>query len=272
MLVPVLDHAVVNVHHRMDEAADTYRRLGFSLTPRGEHSLGSINHLAVFATDYLELIGVREGGARRDLLDWPAGLNGLVWASEDAAATEAALDVAGVPHLPAQHFTRPVEAGGRPHDAAFTTVRLPPETTPAGRLYFCQHHTRHLVWRDAWRCHPNGVTGIARIVIAADDPGRLGGLFARLFGPALRPVPGGARLAAGLVSIDVLARPEVAAAFGSAAPSDPRPEAMAALVFRTTSLDAAAAAIAVPGVIREPGRLLVPAASACGAALAFEVD
>ena len=78
--MPTLDHVVVNVHDRMDEAAALYARLGFTLTPRGTHSLGSINHLAIFGTDYLELIGTPEGGgARQDILGWPMGLNGLVW-------------------------------------------------------------------------------------------------------------------------------------------------------------------------------------------------
>jgi hypothetical protein len=270
MLVPVLDHAVVNTRLRMGEAAETYRRLGFTLTPRGEHSLGSINHLAVFATDYLELIGLREGGARRDLLDWPEGLNGLVWTTEDAAATEAALVAAAVPHQPPQHFTRPVTFDGRTEDAAFTTVRLAPDTTPAGRLYFCQHFTRHLVWRDEWRHHANGATAIARAVLAAEDPGRLGALLSRLFGPALRPIAGGFRLAVGLARFDILTPAAVQAEFGAAVPPDPRPESMAALVLRTASLDASAAAIAAPGITRDASRLLVPAAAAFGVALAFE--
>ena len=37
-------------------ALETYRRLGFTLTPRGYHTLGSMNHLAIFGTEYLELI------------------------------------------------------------------------------------------------------------------------------------------------------------------------------------------------------------------------
>jgi Glyoxalase-like domain len=41
--VPTLDHVVVNTQDRLDEAAETYRRLGFTLTPRGYHTLGSMN-------------------------------------------------------------------------------------------------------------------------------------------------------------------------------------------------------------------------------------
>ena len=57
---PVLDHVVVDVRDRIDEAAECFRSLGFQLTPRGRHTLGSVNHLAMFATDYLELLGFAE--------------------------------------------------------------------------------------------------------------------------------------------------------------------------------------------------------------------
>src|SRR5690349_17329137 len=88
--VPTLDHVVINVRHRIDEGAETYRRLGFTLTPRGYHTLGSMNHLAMFGTDYLELIAAPEGaGQRQEILDAPEGLNGLVWGSEDSDRTYA---------------------------------------------------------------------------------------------------------------------------------------------------------------------------------------
>ena len=59
-----LDHVVINARDDMDRAADVYRRLGFTLTERGYHSLGSMNHLAMFGTDYLELIAVPKGASR----------------------------------------------------------------------------------------------------------------------------------------------------------------------------------------------------------------
>ena len=151
--MPVLDHVVINVHQRMDEAEEYYRRLGFTLTPRGQHTLGSINHLAVFGTDYLELIGLPPGGeGRRELLNWPVGLNGLVFATEDADAVHAALAEAGVPCGAAHPLSRPVAlADGHTREASFRTARLPDDTTEAGRLYFCAHASRALVWRDEWR-------------------------------------------------------------------------------------------------------------------------
>ena len=55
------DHVVINVLFDMDRAAALMSQLGFSLTPRGYHSLGSINHLAMFDDDYLELVGLPSG-------------------------------------------------------------------------------------------------------------------------------------------------------------------------------------------------------------------
>ena len=54
--LPLLDHAVIGLGTELDAGEACYRRLGFTLTPRGYHSLGSMNHLAVFGTDYLELL------------------------------------------------------------------------------------------------------------------------------------------------------------------------------------------------------------------------
>ena len=43
-----LDHLVINVKKEMDEAYKLFSQLGFLLTPRGFHSLGSINHAMMF--------------------------------------------------------------------------------------------------------------------------------------------------------------------------------------------------------------------------------
>jgi hypothetical protein len=77
---PVIDHVVIDVRDHIDEAMRCFASLGFLLTPRGRHTLGSVNHLAMFATDYLELLGFGEDGATRtELARFPRGFNGLVF-------------------------------------------------------------------------------------------------------------------------------------------------------------------------------------------------
>src|SRR5579872_1863375 len=110
--VPTLDHVVINVRDQLDVGLDTYRRLGFTMTPRGYHTLGSMNHLAIFGTEYLELIAAPPGDTRRaEILTSPFGLNGLVFGTDDSAASYASLHAAGVPIEPPLEFSRPVELG-----------------------------------------------------------------------------------------------------------------------------------------------------------------
>jgi len=268
--MPTLDHVVVNVRDRIDEGLETYQRLGFTMTPRGYHTLGSMNHLAILGTEYLELIAARPGETRRaEILASPFGLNGLVFGTEDSAAAYAALHAAGVPVEAPLEFSRPVEITGGTRDATFRTVRLTPGTVPAGRIYFCHHFTRDLVWRDEWRHHANGAIGVARAVIAARDPSVLGELFARMFGSdAMRNIQGGCSLAVGLSRFDVLTIEEIARQFGDAAASgDGRDEYMAALTVLTRSLEMAARAIA--NGRREADRIVVPASQAFGVTLEF---
>lgn len=273
--VPTLDHVVINVRDRIDEGASVFQRLGFTLTPRGYHTLGSMNHLAMFGTDYLELIAAPPGDSRRqEILSTPEGLNGLVFGSEDSTATYAALIAAGVPVEPPQQFSRPVALPDGPQDAVFRTVRMIPGTVAAGRLYFCHHFTRHLVWRDEWRHHANSTIGVARAVIVAQDPSVLAHLFARMFGDdAVCAIQGGHALAVGLSRFEVVTPARLDAIYGDAAPdAGERADFMAALTFRVRSLDAAASALSVgkiEGFRREPGRIVVPARSAFGATLEF---
>ncbi len=272
--VPVLDHVVVNARDRLDAARDAYGRLGFTLTPRGYHTLGSMNHLAVLGTDYIELIGVAPGaGARADVLAFPCGLNGFVFGTEDADATYAALTRAGVAVEAPLAFSRPVElASGRQADARFRTVHTQRGQLPFGRLYFCEHTTRSLVWRDEWRHHANGAVGVLGAVIAAHEPDVVLDLLARMFGQGTvqRDAAGGG-LVAGLARLTVVRPKALRMQFGEMAPEgDGRPSWMAALTLRTLSLEQAAVALqGVSEAARERERILVPATAAMGVAIEF---
>jgi len=271
--MPTLDHVVVNVRDRIEDGLETYRRLGFTMTPRGYHTLGSMNHLAIFGTEYLELIAAQPGDTRRtEILAAPFGLNGLVFGTEDSAAVYAALHAAGVPVEPPLQFSRPVELEGGTRDASFRTVRLAPGTVQAGRVYFCQHFTRDLVWRDEWRHHANGAIGVVRAVIAARDPAALGALFARMFGAdAVRSGVAGCSLAVGLSRFDIVTPTALLHEFGDACPDGGGRDAyMAALTIRTRSLERTASAMAqVKGVYRGSDRIIVPAGEAFGVTLEF---
>jgi hypothetical protein len=211
MITPVLDHVVLDVHEDMAAAEQLYRRLGFTLTPRGHHTLGSINHLAMFRTDYLELLGwpAGETSGRPELADHPRGLNGLVFKTDDADATFAHLDALGLATAPPRAFSRPVQLGGETRDAKFRTVHVPAEKSRIGRIYFCQHLTPELVWRPEWQAHANGVTTIKGLVIEAQAAEPVAELFRAMFGDAhLTRRDGQITLAAGTPRIEIVGAPD----------------------------------------------------------------
>ena len=167
-----LDHLVINTHFEMNAAQNIFEQLGFTLTPRGRHSLGSINHLMVFKNDYLELIGLPSDGGplRKDVLESPVGIDGLVFQTSDAARTHQLLQANGLAVQTVQAFSRPVELGGVVSEARFETVRFEPGQFNAGRLYYCKHFTPELVWRKEWQAHRNGVHTLAGLLIVCDSP------------------------------------------------------------------------------------------------------
>jgi catechol 2,3-dioxygenase-like lactoylglutathione lyase family enzyme len=263
---PVLDHVVIDVRDRMDEAQRVFAGLGFQLTPRGYHTLGSMNHLAMFATDYLELLGFGSGGnMRAELQRFPIGLNGLVFKAEDADAVHAHAAAAGLPILPVQAFSRPVALAGARRDAKFRTTRLDAAKIAMGRVYFCEHLTPDLVWRPEWQAHPNGATSIARVVVATPEPRRSGALFATLFGDdAVAEQDGACVVAAGTARVELRRPATITGEFGiAAATPDGRAEFLAALEFKVNSLaETGEILCAVPGVLRDERRVVVPATAA----------
>jgi len=270
-----LDHVVINARDDMDRAADIYRRLGFTLTERGYHSLGSMNHLAMFGTDYLELIAVPKNATsgRLDLLNYPFGLNGLVFGSEDSAVTYAALEKAGLPFDPPVEFTRPVKYTGGQGDARFRTVRMKAGHVPYGRIYYCHHFTRDLVWRDEWRHHANGTVAVVRAVIVEPVPAKGAKLYADMFGKeTVRDIKGGKSVVIGNSRFDIVTEAALKAEFGDAAPdAEGRRAYMAGLTFRTVSLAKAAQALQAGkiGSKKIGDRLVVPAKEAVNAVLEF---
>lgn len=182
-----LDHVVINTLRGMDAAAGIFSGLGFTLTPLGRHSLGSINHLMVAPGAYLELVGVpAEGKQRQEVLDSPIGLSGLVFKTDDADWTFERLAEAGLSPSEPVAFWRPVEVGAETLDAKFRTVKVPGELFPAGRVYFCEHLTPDLVWREEWLDHPNSFCGFERIEVAGPAPQTDADCYAAAIGrPAL---------------------------------------------------------------------------------------
>jgi hypothetical protein len=271
-----LDHVVIDTRDRIDEAAQAYQALGFQITPRGHHTLGSSNNLAIFGTNYLELLGFGQAGARRpDLAAFPVGLNGLVFKTDSADDTAAHALRSGVPASPVSAFSRPVELDGRRQDASFRTTHLPQDASGIGRVYFCEHLTPELVWRQQWQVHPNGAQQIVRVLVATDDPTRQIKLFTDLFGPDSVTLPSGKARSLLLSrggSVVLAAVVDTLGRLGDAAP-DPagRENFLAALAIRVASVPAVAGLLhGTPGLVVGAHRITVPARVAFNTTIIFE--
>lgn len=237
-----LDHAVINVHFDMDRAEPLFSTLGFTLTPRGYHSLGSINHLMMFGSDYLELIGLPEGAEpqRPEILASPIGIDGLVFKTPDVDRTFAhlqALDMAGDPP---RAFTRPVDLPSGEAIAKFRTVTVRRDVFPAGRVYFCEHGTPELVWRPAWQTHANGAARMTEIVIVSVEPEAEAVCYARLVdSPEPDGENGAYSIALADATLSVLSQAQYVARYGElASPMNGRKSIFGAVVMESSKLSA----------------------------------
>ena len=273
---PALDHAVVNVRDQMDRAVEIYRRLGFHMTERGYHTLGSINHLAVLEHDYIELIGFEPNAAnvRADILAYPCGLNALVFAMSEANSVYAELQNSGVPAEPPIAFSRPVAIDGSNQDARFQAVRLAKDAVAGGRVYFCQHLTPELVWRPEWQRHANGAVALTRAVLVSADPPRAVAIFKRMFGdPLVSTGRNGAIISCMRFRIEIMSPDGLAGSLGRYTPeADGRSDYMAAMSVRTQSLHKAEAALSAGGINHTrfaDGRVVVPASETMNVTIEF---
>jgi hypothetical protein len=182
-----VDHALVGVHG-LEDARHAWRRLGFTLSPRGRHiGWGTANYCIMFARDYVELLGIIDPGQFTNDLDRflavREGLLGVALACDDAAAA-AELAAAGLPADGPKALRRSLELPDGEAMPGFSLVHLPASATPGLSAFLCQHLSRDLVWRAAWQSHPNGACGLRGLTAVAADPSALAGAYGALFGPA----------------------------------------------------------------------------------------
>lgn len=239
--LPLLDHAVINVRFEMDRAEPIYRELGFSLTERGYHSHGSINHLMMFADNFLELIGLPPGGEhqRPYIAAAPVGINGLVLKTSDADSVYSHMQSLGMDGDPPNAFSRPVKLPDGEQPAKFKTVTVRSDVFPAGRVYFCQHGTPELIWRPGMPSHANGATTISEFVVVSEQFRDEAGKLAKLL---QSQVEGDAEALGVPLSgsrITVLSPASYLERYGElASPMAGRPSIFGAVVFQTGGLDA----------------------------------
>jgi hypothetical protein len=269
----ILDHIVINVQTRLDAGAAAYRNLGFSLTERGHHTLGTSNHLSVFQQDYLELLGVEAGkpAPAWGIVANAIGIQALAFKMRDADALYRRLTENQQSVSPPEEFSRPVRLPEGTFDAKFKVVGVNQSPVEGVHIFFCQHLTPQLVWRREWQSHNNDTTGIGYLLLAVPDPTRASEALARLIGgEARRPIKGGFEIEAGGVSMRFLTQDAVRRSLAPMLRAEPK--GVVGMGVRTRSLKAAAAALARAGIrpaVTSGDRIVVGADDAMGVALEF---
>ncbi|QOZ75748.1 VOC family protein [Bradyrhizobium sp. CCBAU 53351] len=173
-----IDHAVVMVKD-LDKAAENYRRLGFTISPRGTHSahMGTGNYTIMFDPDYMELLGVlaateHNAPARAFLDKRGEGIERIAFTAVDSAAGAEEIRARGLTPIGPTDFERPVTLpDGTVSAAKFRTFMWPTAEAPGGvRIFACQHKTRETVWIPELMKHANAAKRIKQILIATPEP------------------------------------------------------------------------------------------------------
>ncbi|HEX8665290.1 MAG TPA: VOC family protein [Beijerinckiaceae bacterium] len=274
-----LDHVVILVRD-LDAAAENWRRLGFTLAPRGVHSahMGTGNHTMMLGPDYIELIGVLSetpyNAPSRALLDRRGdGIERAAMTATDAAAGFEEIRERGLAGIGPIDFSRPVTLpDGTRTEARFKVFHWPLDEAPAGlRIFACQHLTRDAVWIPELQRHANGAKRIERVEIVSEDPQADAAHMARLLDePARSDSDGAVRIhpGGGQAAFVFLTRDAIEGRYPGV-PLEGLPSGATSLVLATDDLDATVRALG-PAAVRSGERVCVPPAAANGVLLAFE--
>jgi catechol 2,3-dioxygenase-like lactoylglutathione lyase family enzyme len=273
-----IDHAVVMVKD-LDQAAANYKRLGFTVSPRGTHSahMGSGNYTIMFDPDYMELLGVltpteHNAPARAFLERSGEGIERVAFTAVDSAEGAEEIRARGYPPVGPTDFERPVTMpNGTISSAKFRTFQWPTAEAPGGvRIFACQHKTRETVWIPELMQHANGAKRLKQVVIVSPEPAKDAAHLSKMIDRDVRneadgavAVPsGGDRADFVFLTRDQLGKRYPGVSLAGL------PERGGAGLVIAADLTAAEKALGATGV-RSAGGIVVPPAAGNGTLLAF---
>ena len=195
-----IDHAVVMVRD-LDNAAANWKRLGFTVSPRGTHSakMGSGNYTIMLDPDYIELLGVlveteHNAPARAFLAKRGEGIERVAFTAVDSAAGAEEIRALGYAPVGPVDFERPVVMpDGSLSAARFRIFQWPISEAPGGiRIFGCQHKTRETVWIPELMKHANAAKRLKQVLIVSPEPFSDAAHLSRLIDCDVRTEPDGA--------------------------------------------------------------------------------
>jgi hypothetical protein len=283
-----IDHCVLPTAD-LATARGRFEALGFTVAPEGRHPFGTVNCCVYFSDDtFLEPLAIGDRAAiEKAIIDGNVFImrdcavrdargedtfSALVMGTSDAAADHRCFEEAGISAGQMLSFSRPFEdASGKRDKASFKLAFAAGE--PGSAFFFtCQRVNAPKVDRAGLQNHANGVTGIARVVLVANDVPAHRDLITQVTrAHEIEDFVGGTdfKTANGLVC---LLDPSGMKAMLGLAPKNGTGLDLAAIVFRVCSLEKVEERLANAGIapMRHAGWLVVEPAPGQGAIFAFE--
>ena len=264
----------------LDAAAANWKRLGFTLSPRGTHSakMGSGNYTIMLDPDYIELLGVlteteHNAPARAFLAKRGEGVERIAFTAVDSAAGAEEITARGYAALGPTDFERPVTMpDGTLSAAKFRIFQWPIEEAPAGvRIFACQHKTRETVWIPELMKHANGAKRLKQVLVVSTEPAKDAAHLGRMIDRDVKAETDGAvAVPSGSDRADFvfLSREQLARRYPGVSLEGLPERGGAGLVLATSDLAAAEKAAGSAGV-RSGGAVCVAPAAANGTLLVF---
>jgi hypothetical protein len=166
------DHLVIIARDQISLVAKQFSDLGFRLSAKSTHNLGSANQLIVLDSTYLEILGWEAGTVpqRAEIANLAFGLDALVFRTTNAEACFNRLKEAGFAPNAVQDLSRPAQVSNAIKQAFFKTVRFSQQPIEGLRIYFCEHVTPNFVWVKADQQHPNQLNHLQSITLCSANP------------------------------------------------------------------------------------------------------
>jgi hypothetical protein len=192
-----IDHLVLPIGD-LGAARETYRRMGFTLTPTAHHPWGTANSLVQLQGNFLELLAVAEpgkipapapgqfsfGAFSQAFLKKRQGLSMLVFQSADARRDQAEFAARGLETYAPFDFSRQAKLpDGGTATVAFSLAFVTDPRMPDAAFFTCQQHAPQYFWKPEYQRHANGARRVVEVVMLANAPGEFADFFGKLAEP-----------------------------------------------------------------------------------------
>ena len=283
-----LDH-IVHAVHDLDAAADLYRRLGFTVGARNRHAWGTHNHIVQLPGFFVELLTVAEpeklgtdgfsalfGTFNRLFLKQQEGLSLLILESANAVADVADFRAAKIGVSDAMRFEREAKRpDGSTVKVGFSLAFARDPQAPQIGFAACQQHFPENFWNPAFQQHANTVSGVAGVVLVAENPSDHHIFLSAMSGVRdLHATSSGVTATTPRGDIKAMDPAAFRIHFGTAPPDVSAGARLAALRFRVRDRAALTAALAAGGITSAShmGSTVIAPEHAMGASLVFEPE